>query len=165
MIIFLVFCYCLEVEVAGMAIFCLGWKKMSRHYWSSSLMGFWWCFQGQRNNLLLISTLRPCLCDLVFIFSPKLHWFSALIFLHLYLIQIQKCVNDTWIVPLVLRYWKFSLHWLRMCFQAYAFTQQVKRTTVNTRNKNRSTGNRLVQNEHTFLETKLSSTAKDLIAL
>lgn len=125
-VIFLVFCCCLEVDVTEVVIFCFWEKNASKDYWSFSLMGFWQCFQGQRNNLLLISTPRPCQCDLMFISSQKLHWFSALIFFHLYLTRIQKCVNDTWIVPPVLTYWKFSPHWLGICFQAHALTQHVR---------------------------------------
>lgn len=94
-------------RIVGCSIFPRIYIERERDYWSFSLIRFWWCFQGQRNNLLLIPTLRSCQCDLMFIFSQKLHWFSALIFLHLYIIWIQKCVNDTWIVPPVLTCWKY----------------------------------------------------------
>lgn len=99
---------------------------IQKGYSSFSLIGFCWCFQGKRNNLLLISALRSCLSELMFIFSQKLHWFSTLIFFHSCIIWTQKGVNDTWIVPQVLMYWKFSLQWLRICFRTCIRTARQK---------------------------------------
>lgn len=166
MTIFLVLYCCLEVEVAGMIVFCLwGEKKLLRDHWSFSLMGFWWCFQGERNNLLLISTLRPCQCDLTFIFSQKLHWFSALIFFHLYLTWIQKCVNDTGIAFPVLTCWKFSSHWEYASKHMHSHSKSNRPQLICVIKTDLWEAGLIVQNEHIFLETKLSSTTKGLIAL